>query len=440
MLYSILKGLGDEMKSYKKALFGSLIVGLASQFYINFYISNFKFSLAGVAFPLFLYFYNDINPMFFGLASGVSLFLFRVFFHVIINGIGGQIFTLFLPEAIFYIFYGILFYIGSKKIKDITINRMFLVAMASDFLGNMLEVYIRIGVDLFTKDYLIIETLILVAVARAGITWAVILVYKYYKLFIIKEEHEERYKRLLWLTSRLKTEIYWMEKNMDHIEKVMSNAYELFLKINNKEEEGSWTNRALEISKDVHEIKKEYSLVVRGIEEIIENRLDNKGMHFHELMIILKESMSREVKYHNKDIVIEYKLGKDFYTEKHYFLMSILRNMIMNSIDAIESRGTIKFIHYIEEQNHIFIVTDNGCGIEGEDLIHIFSPGYSTKIDYITGQVNRGLGLSLIQNIVSDNLKGDVYVYSEKNKGTTFEISIPMGELEGIIDEDFHIR
>ena len=264
----------------------------------------------------------------------------------------------------------------------------------------------------------------------AGIMFLILIVLKYYRMFLIKQEHEERYRRLLWLTSRLKTEVYWMGKSMDNVEKVMSNSYELFIKISNNEEKESWGNRSLEIAKDVHELKKEYSLIVRGLDEMLANRLDDNGMNFHELAFILKESMDTEIRYTDKDIYLDFKLGDDFFTKEHYYLMSVFRNIITNGIDSIEKKGMISLIHKEDGENHIFIIKDNGSGISGEDLSHVYSPGFSTKVDYVTGQVNRGLGLSLAKNIVEVHFKGDITVQSNVGEGTIFTIIIPKIELE----------
>ncbi len=420
------------MNKNKKIILTILIIGLSAQLYIDFYISNFKFSFAAVMFPILLYMCDEINPILLGFSSAFSLYFFRILFCIISGGILKKGIINFFPEAIFYIIYSIVFYIFGKLFTKLSIKKIFFIALGCDFLSNIVEVFIRIGMDLFSKNLYIIKFLAMVAFVRAGIALLIIIGFKYYRMFLVKEEHEKRYKKLLWMTSRLKTEIYWMQKNMDNIENVMSNAYELFLKINNEEDRESWANRSLEISKDVHEIKKEYGLVVRGIEDILANKLDDKGMYFHELALILKESMDTEIKYQNKNIILNFDLNKNFYTEKHYYLMSILRNIIMNSIDSIEHKGKIVFIHKISDEEHLFIIKDNGSGINKKDLKHIFSPGYSTKINYNTGKINRGLGLSLVKNIVENQLNGNISVFSEKNKGTTFKISIPIIELEGI--------
>lgn len=416
------------MSKKKKFILAILAVGLSSQLYIDFYISNFKFSLAGVVFPIFLFLYDDINPILLGTFSGLSLYIFRVILEGNISNVNV---SGYFPETIFYIIYGAVFFLFKNHLFSITPNQMFVISFISDLLGNFSEAYIRVGNDVFLYHFKVMKGLVLVAFLRAGFVWLILNALKYYRMFSIKKEHEERYMKLLWLTSRLKTEVYWMEKNMENIESVMSNAYELFLKIKNKEEAESWENRALEISKDVHEIKKEYGLVVKGIEDMTSNKLDDDGMHFHELGLILKESMETEIKYNKKRITLDFQLGKDFYTKKHYYLMSILRNIMMNSIDSIEDRGKIIFIHETEDKEHTFLIKDTGCGISKEDLDYIFSPGYSTKINYVTGEINRGLGLSLVKNLVEVRLNGNISIDSEEAKGTKFEISIPIIELEG---------
>jgi len=113
----------------------------------------------------------------------------------------------------------------------------------------------------------------------------------------------------------------------------------------------------------------------------------------------------------------------------------------MNSMDAIsesQSDAKITMIHSTSETEHIFQVKDNGEGIDENDIKDIFSPGFSTKINYETGEINRGLGLSIVQYIVEEQLKGKVRVNSKLAIGTTFIISIPKRFLEEGLHENIH--
>src|SRR5690554_801689 len=113
--------------------------------------------------------------------------------------------------------------------------------------------------------------------------------------------------------------------------------------------------------------------------------------------------------------------------------MSIFRNLIMNGIDSIldsKKQYEIRFVHKVEGDLHVFVISDTGSGIEESNLSHIFSPGFSTKIDYTTGEINRGLGLSVVKDIVEKHLNGKIIVSSKEGKGTTFSIYIPRNSLE----------
>ncbi len=59
----------------------------------------------------------------------------------------------------------------------------------------------------------------------------------------------------------------------------------------------------------------------------------------------------------------------------------------------------------------------------------VFHTGFSTKINYTTGEVNRGLGLNLVQDLVENSFSGRIALESRPGK-TTFTITIPKVQLE----------
>lgn len=428
------------MKNIKKMLVVTGIVALTSQIYLDIIVSHFKISLGIIFFAIFLYIYRELNAIIIGVFTGFSVYFLRVLVYSIRDGVISDVAFTYFPEIFFYIFYGVFFTILIKKNSSYDINKYFIITVFSDYFANLIEMYIRINGELFTSRFESVGFLLLVATIRSGVVWIVLNIFKYYKMLLLKEEHEERYKKLLLLTSRLKTEMYWAEKSMNNIESVMTSAYELYGKISLNQENETWADRAITIAKDVHEIKKEFGLVVRGVEEITENRYSDDGIYFEDIIKILQESMKSEISFKNLNIDLEFSVGENFFTKKHYYLMSIFRNLIMNSIDAIITNckdkkallnDKITFNHEDNESVHVFTITDTGCGIKQEDIIYIFSPGFSTKIDYNTGNINRGLGLSLVKDIVEIYLEGNIEVNSVEGKGTTFKISI----LKEILEE-----
>lgn len=428
------------MKNFKKMFGISIIVALASQVNLGLFKSDFVVSAGAIIFATFLYYNEDIYPVSMGILSGISVYLLRLSVHQIYSSSLHDVIISFMPEILFYMLYGVFYKQLVKNEKKDKFNFVFFALILCDFSANFIEGLCRFLIFTEPNIVAVIPSLIIVSVVRSFMVFLIIMAFNYYDLMLTKREHEERYKRLLLLTSKLKSEIFWIEKTMDSIENVMTQSYSLFEQISNNEQRDDWANKALNIAREVHEIKKENGLVVRGIKSITDNELNDKGMEYEDINNILLETMEREVKNTHRNIIFEFEIGDNFYTNKHYYLMSVLRNLIMNSMDALpksKKDGKISIIHETDEKDHIFLIGDNGEGIGEDDLESIFSPGFSTKINYDTGEINRGLGLSIVQYIVEEQLSGHVDVKSKQAVGTTFIIKLPKVVLEDA-NENIH--
>ncbi|KXZ40316.1 two-component system, sensor histidine kinase YcbA [Alkalithermobacter thermoalcaliphilus JW-YL-7 = DSM 7308] len=415
------------MEKVRKILFVAVFTALVSQIYINLFINNFRISFAIIFFPIFLINYKNINIITTSTVTAFVVFIFRSILSLNAYLDYKSAFELNYPLIFFYITYGIIFYfLNVRHEKDIT--KVIIGIWTCDFVSNFLEVLIRIeninDVDVFN----VFRLLALIAFIRVVFVFLIITLGKHYKLLLMKEEHEERYRKLILLTSSLESEIYLMNKNIENIENVMNKAFKLY-----KELEDEKSNLALSIAKDIHEIKKDYIRVIRGIQDLKVNKMEYTKMSLKDIFYILEDSTNKFISAEEKEIDIIFKREGDFYTKHHYTLISILRNLIQNSIESIECakrKGTIMVKHFSDESNHCFIVYDNGVGIKKKDIDYIFNPGFSTKFDNKTGDINRGLGLTLVKDIVKDKFKGQIIVNSEYEDGTIFEIKIPKESIE----------
>lgn len=95
----------------------------------------------------------------------------------------------------------------------------------------------------------------------------------------------------------------------------------------------------------------------------------------------------------------------------------VVENLCKNSIDAMNSAGTIR-IHIEEANNHVHIdFEDTGKGIAKSRFKTIFNPGFTSK------KRGWGLGLSLSRRIISDYHKGKIFVKSSVlDKGTVIRV------------------
>lgn len=102
-------------------------------------------------------------------------------------------------------------------------------------------------------------------------------------------------------------------------------------------------------------------------------------------------------------------------------LNQVFMNILVNACHAIENKGTIEITTYVENNNLIVKIKDDGKGIKKEHLDKIFTAGFTTK----SAGVGTGLGLAISQKII-DKHNGKIHVKSEPGCGSEFEISIPV--------------
>lgn len=114
----------------------------------------------------------------------------------------------------------------------------------------------------------------------------------------------------------------------------------------------------------------------------------------------------------------------------------IAMNLITNAYHALENDGGsisihLKEIHLEGEaligrqiapgRYALLTVSDTGSGIDPSVRDKIFEPYFTTKAQ----DKGTGLGLSTVYGIVNQH-KGDIIVYSEVGKGTTFNVYLPL--------------
>ncbi len=114
-----------------------------------------------------------------------------------------------------------------------------------------------------------------------------------------------------------------------------------------------------------------------------------------------------------------------------HMIEQVLMNLILNSVQAIRSGGSIAIRTHIVDGMCALEVRDSGCGIPATVLPHIFDPFFTTKG---TGE-GTGLGLSVSLGIVERH-GGQILVDSEVGQGTRFTVCLPLAPVRQTVGRD----
>ncbi|MCK5075501.1 MAG: HAMP domain-containing protein, partial [Calditrichia bacterium] len=249
--------------------------------------------------------------------------------------------------------------------------------------------------------------------------------------------------------------IYNRKKRKDEVGKLAEHFNDMVQKLKENQERiihfekmAAWKQMAHKLA---HEIKNPLTPIQLTIQQLLD-KYDNSDPQYQKLLeecynIINEEIASLrnlvtefsnlgklpELNLENGDICSLIKEIKVMYQERIEFIPAennkkfpfdsdrirrVLINLIENAVQADPDGNPVIVSTVFESSKMKLIVEDKGKGIPEDNLNKIFEPHFTTKKE------GMGLGLAITRLIIEEH-RGSIKAFSEKDKGTKFEIELP---------------
>jgi len=156
-----------------------------------------------------------------------------------------------------------------------------------------------------------------------------------------------------------------------------------------------------------------------------ELRLEPSEVNINDLIVVVVDSMSLQLQKKNADITMNLESEPPVIMADELHLSNVIYNLIDNANKYSADAPQITLSTRHTNKNMIIEVSDKGIGMTKEQTKRIFDQFYRVPTGNLHDVKGFGLGLNYVQDII-EQMGGTVKVHSEKDKGTTFEIILPL--------------
>jgi len=185
-------------------------------------------------------------------------------------------------------------------------------------------------------------------------------------------------------------------------------------------------NKIVEQSRQIHESA---NLVYLSLENLLNWYKGQKNelvpqfskIDLYKILINIKNAYELALNQKSISFLIDSPTDIPIYADVE-MVKAVFRNIINNAVKFSNEKGTIKIITEIEKDFATISISDNGKGMNQEQLSLIFDFNKRNALKKIDGS---GLGIQICKNFV-DAMGGDISVKSGVNEGTTFIIKLPL--------------
>lgn len=163
------------------------------------------------------------------------------------------------------------------------------------------------------------------------------------------------------------------------------------------------------------------------ISKIESGKFDLKKNEIDYIAFVERNIRMNEYFAQNKDIgiVSEFGIQQQILSFDDGKIDQVLNNLIGNAIKYSNPGTTITVKVFVENNQIVTQIIDNGQGIPEQEIDDIFRPFKKTSVRPTSGESSHGLGLAIVKKIIEGH-KGEVGVSSVVGTGSNFYFTLPI--------------
>ena len=174
------------------------------------------------------------------------------------------------------------------------------------------------------------------------------------------------------------------------------------------------------------EIQQDSLWLIRMVENLLSiTRIDGKKVQLSKMPTVLEELIDTVlIKFHKHypEQQVDIEIPDDFISipMDAILIEQVLINLLENAVVHAKNMTKLSLTVTVENNQALFHIYDNGCGISSDKLDKLFTGYLDTKQNLVDGKRNNmGIGLSVCSTIIKAH-GGDIFVKNNKEGGASF--------------------
>lgn len=156
-----------------------------------------------------------------------------------------------------------------------------------------------------------------------------------------------------------------------------------------------------------------------------ELKLERTELNINDLIMVVVDSMSLQLQKKGAEIKLHLDATQNLIYADELHLSNVIYNLIDNANKYSAAAPQITLSTKNTARSLVIEVADKGIGMTKEQTKRIFDQFYRVPTGNLHDVKGFGLGLNYVQDII-EQMNGVIKVHSERDKGTVFEIILPL--------------